>query len=105
MIISISVDAMLMFVFMICLMYTLGDLGKVANTPTGLPIIEVYYQATQSKHATNILVFMMAFVVYLSFFNMFASVSRLIWSFATDRGLPFSRFFSKVCIREIDRGA
>src|SRR5262245_1390940 len=99
MIISTSVNAALMFVFMICLMYTLGDLSEVDTSPTALPIIKIYYQATQSKHATNVLVFMMAFILYISFFNIFASVSRLIWSFATDHGLPFSRFFAKVSMR------
>ena len=88
-----------MTVFMIFLMYTLGDLEKVSSSPTGLPIIETFYQATKNKHATNILVVMMAFVVWVSTFNIFASVSRLIWSFATDKGLPFSTTFAKVRIR------
>lgn len=82
-------------------MYTLGDLDRVTKTPTGLPIIEVYYQATKNKHATNLLVVMLEISFFIAQFNVFASVSRLIWSFATDKGLPFSNFFARVSIRHI----
>jgi amino acid transporter len=82
--------------FIICLLFTIGDVDLVANSPTGLPIIEVYYQATTSKAATNFMVVMLAIIVFLAEFNIFASVSRLIWTFARDHGLPFSHVFSKV---------
>ncbi len=91
------------FAFMVCLMFTTGDIDQVANSKTGLPIIEVYYQATQSKHGTNILVVMMAIVLFISLFNIFASVSRLTWAFARDNGLPFSHLFSRVRILRIRR--
>lgn len=82
--------------FVICLLFTIGDVNLVANTPTGLPIIEVNYQATNSKAATNVLVVGLAVIVFLAEFNIFASVSRLTWTFARDHGLPFSGIFSKV---------
>ncbi len=97
-IISNTLNVIMLFAFVICLMYTLGDLDRVTNTPTGLPIIEVYYQATKNKHATNLLVVMLAFNLFIAAFNCFASVSRLIWSFATDKGLPFSNLFAQVSI-------
>ncbi len=98
MITSITVNALQMFVFMTIVMYVIGDYQKVMTSPTGLPILEVYYQATKNKHATNILVFMIAFITFLCLFNVFTSVSRLVWSFATDKGLPFSTTFAKVRI-------
>jgi amino acid transporter len=96
MVLSIAVNGVMMFVYMVCVLYTIGDVNKVMNSPTGLPLIEVYYQVTKNRGATNFLVFMMMFVVVLSLFNMFASVSRLIWSFAYDKGLPFHRHFARV---------
>lgn len=75
-------------------MFCIGDINKVSESPTALPIIEVYWEATKSRHGTNILVTMMAFVLFISLFNIFASVSRLTWSFAKDHGLPFSDAFS-----------
>jgi amino acid transporter len=96
MITAVTLNSAMQFAFMVCLMFTIGDIDQVASSPTGLPIIEVYYQATGSKHGTNILVVMMAIVLFISLFNIFASVSRLTWAFARDNGLPFSNWFSYV---------
>lgn len=85
-----------MFAFIICLLYTIGDIDLVTNTPTGVPLIEVYYQATNSKPATTFLVVMPTIIIFFAVFNIFASSSRLIWTFSKDKGLPFSNFFSKV---------
>ena len=98
MIATVTVNTTMMFVYLVTLLYFIGDLDRVTNTETKLPVIEVYYEATKNKHATNFLIFMMLVTVYISLVNMFASVSRLIWSFATDKGLPFSNFFARVSI-------
>jgi choline transport protein len=86
----------MLFAFVICLLFTIGNVEQVTNTPTGLPLIEVYYQATNSMPATNFLVLMPALILLFTLFNVFASVSRLIWVFSRDKGLPFSNFFSTV---------
>ncbi|KAH7360368.1 amino acid/polyamine transporter I [Rhexocercosporidium sp. MPI-PUGE-AT-0058] len=96
MIIAVTSNSIMQFAFMVAVMFCIGDVDQVTNTPTLLPIIEVYYQATKSKPATNLLVFMIALVLFISLFNIFASVSRLAWSFARDNGLPFSKTFSYI---------
>lgn len=96
MIVSTVVNSIMLLAYIICLLFTIGDVDKVANTPTKLPIIEVYYEATKSKGFTNVLVAMPAIVLFFTLFNAFASVSRLIWAFARDNGLPFSKFFAYV---------
>ena len=93
---STVASAIMQWAFLICLLFTIGDVEAVTNTPTGLPIIEVYYLATNSVAATNVFVTAIAIVICVSLFNTFASVSRLTWAFARDRGLPFSDVFSKV---------
>ncbi|OCL09436.1 amino acid transporter [Glonium stellatum] len=97
--VAVVSNAIMMFGFIICLLFSLGDAADVASissSPTGLPIIEVYYQATGSKAVTNILVAFLAIICFFALFNMFASVSRLVWVFALDNGLPFSSFFAYV---------
>lgn len=94
--IACASNGLQMFAFVICLLFTIGDIDKVTNTPTGLPLIEVYYEATKSKHATNWFVLMPAINLFFNLFNCFASVSRLIWQFAQDKGLPFSTVFAYV---------
>ena len=87
------------FAFVICLMYTVGNLQTVTSTNTGLPMIEVYYLATKSVAATNIFIVAILLIIVVSLFNAFASISRLTWAFARDSGLPFSSFFAEVSSR------
>ena len=91
-------NSVMLFAFVICLLFCIGNLEKVQSTPTALPLIEVYYEATKSKAYTNALVAMPAIILFFTLFNVFASVSRLIWVFAKDKGLPFSKTFSYVSV-------
>ncbi len=74
------------FIFIIVLLFCLGDVDKVSNTPTGLPIIETLYEATSSKAGTVFLVLCIYVIIGASQFNILASVSRLAWAFAKDGG-------------------
>lgn len=96
MFLSVAINAVFAFAFIICLLYCLGDFDTVVGSATGLPIIEVYYQATKSKAATNFFVAILFVMYAIGNFNILASVSRLTWAFARDRGLPFSSVFSYV---------
>ena len=96
MITAVISNAIMLFGFVICLLFASADVDKVTNTKTGLPLIEVYYEATKSAPATNFLTLMPGLVMLFALFNVFASVSRLIWVFSKDNGLPFSKFFSYV---------
>lgn len=96
MVLTVVINAVFAFAFIICLLFTLGDLETVLASPTGYPIIEVYYQATKSKAGTNGMMLMIIIVVLVSCFSILASVSRLTWAFAKDHGLPFADFFAYV---------
>lgn len=94
MITSVVLNATMQFAYMITVLFTIGNVDVVSADP--LPIIQVYYQATGSKPATNLFVVMLAIIIFVSFFNVFASVSRLLWAFSRDNGLPFSTVFARV---------
>jgi choline transport protein len=96
MILTVVINGVFAFGFIVALLYCIGDLDTILASPTGLPIIEVFYLATNSKAATNVLMVMILIVSAIGNFGIFASVSRLIWAFARDRGLPYSDFFSYV---------
>jgi hypothetical protein len=89
-------NAIMQWAWILLILYTFGDPEVVASDTTGLPIIQVYYQATKSKAAATVFVLMPFVICLVALFNCFASVSRLTWAFAVDNGLPFPRFFSKV---------
>jgi amino acid transporter len=91
---SVVVNGLMQSIYMITVLFTIGDAERVSTSP--LPIMEVYYQATGSKAATNLFVFMLIYIIFASFFNVLASVSRLIWAFSRDGGLPRSSTFAKV---------
>jgi choline transport protein len=104
MILTVLTNSIVAFAFTICLLYCLGDYQAALSSPTGLPIIEVIHQATKSVAATNALMSFIVIVVVVGNFSNMASVSRLAWAFARDRGLPFSDFFAYVSLqRKHDR--
>lgn len=99
--------------WMICLLFTMGNVQNALSTPTGYSIMqvvlslmfcaladrmnsEILYQATGSLNATNTLIAMLMITGYVSLFGSLASVSRLVWAFARDNGLPFSKYFVHV---------
>lgn len=84
----------MLIVFATVLLFYLGPLEDVASTP--LPILWVLYGVTGSKTAANTLVALMALIIFFAAFNIFASVSRLVWVFAKDNGLPFPKTFTHV---------
>lgn len=94
MITSVTLNAIMQLGFVICVLYCIGDYDTVAAS--GLPLIEIYYSATKSKAASTVLVLMHGSIFVVSLLNIFASVSRLVWAFARDKGLPFSHFFTYV---------
>ncbi|KAF2271155.1 hypothetical protein CC78DRAFT_538826 [Lojkania enalia] len=71
----------------------------------GLGLLTITYPPTGllpgncSKSTTSLFVSMLAIILFFSFFNVFASVSRLAWASSQHNGLPFSTFFVKVHLR------
>ena len=96
MVLSIVINGAMAFAFMITILFTLGDPETALATPTGYPIFQVLYGATKSKAGTTILVACILWNGMVSLFSCLASISRLSWAFARDRGLPFPQFFGYV---------
>jgi amino acid transporter len=84
----------MLIVFATILLFYIGPLEDIIATP--LPLLWVIYNITGSKTAANVVISLIAIVFFLALFNIFASVSRLVWVFARDNGLPFSNFFAYV---------
>jgi len=78
------------FAFVVAMFYCISDFDAVLGSPTGVPIYEIWNQATQSRTAATI------FVILLLLTGVFAlnasqqTASRLIFSFARDDALVFS---------------
>ncbi|KAF1997787.1 amino acid transporter [Amniculicola lignicola CBS 123094] len=89
-----TVNCAMLLVFVLVILFYMGPTEELLMYP--LPLIYVLYGATGSKAGTNAMIALTAVVLFLAFFNAIASVSRLIWVFARDKGLPFHKFFGHV---------
>jgi len=92
---TVVINTIFAFAFIICLLCCIGDVDTVMAS-TSLPILTVFYSATISVPATNAFMTFIIIVSIVGDFGVFASVSRLTWAFARDRGLPFADFFAYV---------
>lgn len=93
---SIIINGGLSFVLVLVLLFCIGDVKDALQTPTGYPVIQIFYQATNSIPAATAMMSLVIVIGLTSSLGVVASVSRLTWAFARDGGLPFSEFFAHV---------
>jgi choline transport protein len=72
------------------------DFEKVITTPTGLPLIEVYYQATGSKAGTSVLMVAFAICFFGCATASVTSASRQMWSASRDDCFPLAKYWKQV---------
>lgn len=93
---SVVPNATLGFIMAVTLIFTLGDIDNILATATGQPFIQVFFNATQSYAATNVMTAVVIILLFSCSISEVATSSRQIWSFARDRGLPGSAWLSHV---------
>ncbi|KAL4888025.1 amino acid permease-domain-containing protein [Aspergillus ambiguus] len=93
---AVGVNGVLGFVMIITICFTLGDVNNILNSPTGYPFIQIFYNVTGNYAAANTMTAILIVTLTASTITEVATASRQIWSFARDRGLPFSSFFAYV---------
>ena len=88
------------FVMVITFCFTLGDVLDLLETPnpTGYPFIQVFHKATKSNAATSAMTAILIVNVTSACISTLATVSRQTWSFARDKGLPFSSYIAHVSV-------
>ncbi|KAK5743951.1 hypothetical protein LTR17_002289 [Elasticomyces elasticus] len=74
----------------VTMMFTLGDLDEIVQTPTGYPFIQVFYNTTNSHVGTTLMTVVIILPLVGSVIACVATASRQIWSFARDQGVPWS---------------
>ncbi|KAL8845907.1 MAG: hypothetical protein Q9221_008964 [Calogaya cf. arnoldii] len=93
---SVYLNGTMGFVMAITMCYCLGDVTEVLKTETGYPFIQVFYNATQSHAATNVMVTIIIITITACCVSEVATCSRQLWSFARDKGVPFSDWLAFV---------
>lgn len=84
-------------VMIITLAFCVGNIDNVLSSETGFPFIQVFLNATGSVPATTGMTVVIMIMQFCAAISNVATTSRQIYSFARDKGLPFSDFFSQVC--------
>ncbi|KKY15462.1 putative choline transporter [Diplodia seriata] len=85
--------------YLITLMFSVQDYAALADTSTGLPLAELFRQATSSTGGAFALVFLLWVALGPCMVGSQLSTSRVVWAFARDAGLPWSPQLSRVSAR------
>lgn len=95
-IVSVYVGALTGFVFLVAACFCIGDIETTALSPTGVPIIEIFYNSTSSFAGASCLTVLLVVIGFGASNALTATGGRAVYAFARDQGLPFSGVWSKV---------
>ena len=87
------------FGMVIAVLFVTVDVQSALTSATGAigyPYMDIFYTATGSKGGASAMAAIIIFMTQFGAIAALATSSRLIWSFARDRGLPFWRHISRV---------
>lgn len=87
------------FSYAISMFFCIRNLDEIYNSTTGVPIMDIFYQALQSKAGAIVLNCLILLTAIGCNIASHTWQARLCWSFARDEGLPGSRYWSKVNTR------
>lgn len=93
---TIMLNGIMGLAILIAVLFCLGDITAALETPTGFPFIEIFVQATNSNAAATGMTCVVLILLIAAAIGIMATASRLLWSFARDNGVPFSRYISRV---------
>ena len=85
------------FPLLIMMMLSAANIDAVEKS--ALPYAELFRQITGSKAITTFIIPWVTLVLFSALIGQWVTCGRLIWAFARDGGLPYSRYFAHVSKR------
>ncbi|KAJ5802155.1 uncharacterized protein N7503_004605 [Penicillium pulvis] len=82
--------------YLLSLMFSVQNYDTLADTRTGLPLAEIFHQATSTKGGAFGLVFMVWVALGPCVIGSQLSTGRVFWAFSRDSGLPLSHIWARV---------
>lgn len=99
MILSIIVNGFLALGMLLAVLFCMGDIDEaIANAPNGYPFIVILANGVGSVAGATAMSSLIIVLELCSCAAGLAAASRMLWSFARDRGLPGHRLLSKVSL-------
>ncbi|PYH76870.1 GABA permease [Aspergillus uvarum CBS 121591] len=93
---SLAINGILGFVFLVTFLFCMEDMESALETATGYPIIEIFRSTTRSSAASCVMTAVFIITAWLATIALLASTSRMVWSLARDKALPFPAYLSHV---------
>jgi choline transport protein len=95
-VLSVFIGAITGFAFLVTISFCIGDFEATATSSTGVPVIQIFFDSTDSIAGACLLASLITVIVCVCALFLLAEGSRALYAFARDHGLPFSRLFVKV---------
>jgi choline transport protein len=95
---GVLINGTLGWSMVIAMVFCMGSLPKAVNATTTMfyPFLEIFQQAVQSTVGACLMATVILVMGICSAVGGYASASRMLWSFARDRGVPLSKRLTKV---------
>ncbi|KAA8650196.1 hypothetical protein EYZ11_003942 [Aspergillus tanneri] len=92
---AVLLGAITGFIFMVVCLFCIQNVGRVVDSPSGLPFIELMLETVGLKGGAT-LIALFIFNGLGQGISILTTASRLTWGFARDGGLPWSRYLTHV---------
>jgi choline transport protein len=98
MLLSLVINGSLAVGMLFAVLFSASDISKLLEEEAATaPFIRIFRHSVGSEAGATIMVSIIIALEFCSAMGCLAAASRMTWSFARDRGLPFSRVLSIVC--------
>lgn len=84
------------FAMMVTILYCLGDIDTVLDSPTGFPFIQIFADSVGNIAGATVMGAVVLALTWACAIGIITTASRMTWSFARDKGIPFSSFIMKI---------
>ncbi|KAL8784626.1 MAG: hypothetical protein Q9195_008975 [Heterodermia aff. obscurata] len=85
---SIMLNGSMSFGMLLAVLFSIGDVNSVLGSNTGYPFLAILQQGVSSIRGALAMAAMITTLAIVATISWVASASRMLWSFARDRGIP-----------------
>ncbi|EOA83831.1 uncharacterized protein SETTUDRAFT_21180 [Exserohilum turcica Et28A] len=98
MLLSLVINGTLALGMLFAVLFSAQDISQLLSDESAqtAPFLRIFHQAVGSKAGATVMVAIIVLLEFCSAMGCLAAASRMTWSFARDRGLPFSRALSMI---------
>jgi len=93
---TLAIGLVTSWLFAVSMMFSINNFEAITGTSTGVPILELFYQALETRTGA---IGLETFLIVTGIGCLIAChtwQSRLCWSFARDGGMPFHNYLSQI---------